>query len=106
MSNTLNLFKALGDQSRLRIINLLVHNNLCVHDIQYLLKMSQPRVSRHLKILTASQVLTKVRQGKWAFFGINRKTLNAAMMKILEKSFSDIIYLRDLENLDKLLKSN
>ncbi|PYV62345.1 MAG: transcriptional regulator, partial [Acidobacteria bacterium] len=42
------LFKGLADKSRLRIINLLMHGELCGCDIQYVLRASQPNVSRHL----------------------------------------------------------
>jgi ArsR family transcriptional regulator len=47
-------FKALGDNNRLRIINLLLHGELCVCDIQYVLENSQPNVSRHLSYLKNS----------------------------------------------------
>jgi len=42
------LFKGLADQTRLRILNLLIHGELCVCDIQYVLESSQPNVSRDL----------------------------------------------------------
>jgi hypothetical protein len=47
-------FKALGDANRLRILNLLLHGELCVCDIQFVLAASQPNVSRHLAYLKNS----------------------------------------------------
>ena len=52
-------FKALGDNNRLRIINLLLHGELCVCDIQYVLENSQPNVSRHLAYLKNSGMVTR-----------------------------------------------
>lgn len=49
-----SIFKALGDTNRLRIVNLLLHGELCVCDIQYVLENSQPNISRHLAYLKRS----------------------------------------------------
>jgi len=56
-------FKALGDSNRLRIINLLLHGELCVCDIQYVLENSQPNVSRHLAYLKNSGMVLDRRDG-------------------------------------------
>ncbi len=56
-------FKALGDNNRLRIINLLLHGELCVCDIQYVLENSQPNISRHLAYLKNSGVVVDRRDG-------------------------------------------
>jgi ArsR family transcriptional regulator, arsenate/arsenite/antimonite-responsive transcriptional repressor len=56
-------FKALGDSNRLRIINLLLHGELCVCDIQYVLENSQPNVSRHLAYLKNSGIVVDRRDG-------------------------------------------
>ena len=48
------LFKGLSDQTRLRILNLLIHGELCVCDIQYVLESAQPNISRHLTYLKNS----------------------------------------------------
>ena len=56
-------FKALGDSNRLRIINLLLHGELCVCDIQYVLENSQPNISRHLSYLKNSGMVVDRRDG-------------------------------------------
>ena len=56
-------FKALGDSNRLRIINLLLHGELCVCDIQYVLENSQPNISRHLSYLKNSGIVVDRRDG-------------------------------------------
>jgi ArsR family transcriptional regulator len=56
-------FKALGDTNRLRILNLLLHGELCVCDIQYVLEATQPNVSRHLAYLRNSGLVLDRRDG-------------------------------------------
>lgn len=69
MSNTTQLghladiFKALSDETRLRILNVLLHGELCVCDIQSVLGASQPNISRHLSYLKHSGLVTDLRQG-------------------------------------------
>ena len=53
------IFKVLGDQNRLRILNLLVGIEACVCDIEVSLKLSQTNVSRHLKILRDLKIVKK-----------------------------------------------
>lgn len=61
-------FKALADVSRLRILNLLLHGELCVCDIQHVLEASQPNVSRHLSYLKNSGLVLDRRDGYRVFY--------------------------------------
>jgi ArsR family transcriptional regulator, arsenate/arsenite/antimonite-responsive transcriptional repressor len=61
-------FKALADSNRLRILNLLLHGELCVCDIQYVLQASQPNVSRHLSYLKNSGLVLDRRDGPRIFY--------------------------------------
>jgi ArsR family transcriptional regulator len=61
-------FKALGDTNRLRILNLLLHGELCVCDIQYVLEATQPNVSRHLSYLKNSGLVVDRRDGYRIFY--------------------------------------
>ena len=56
-------FKALADGNRLRILNLLLHGELCVCDIQYVLENTQPNISRHLAYLKNSGLVIDRRDG-------------------------------------------
>lgn len=67
-------FKALGDSNRLRIINLLLHGELCVCDIQYVLENSQPNVSRHLAYLKNSGMLVDRRDGFRMYYRLTDPT--------------------------------
>ncbi len=62
------VFKALGDTNRLRIVNLLLHGELCVCDIQYVLENSQPNISRHLAYLKRSEMVLDRRDGYRVFY--------------------------------------
>ena len=61
-------FKALADTNRLRILNLLLHGELCVCDIQYVLEATQPNVSHHLSYLKNSGLVLDRRDGYRIFY--------------------------------------
>ncbi len=62
------LFKGLADATRLRILNLLLHGELCVCDIQYVLDSPQPNVSRHLNYLRSSGLVLDRREGARIYY--------------------------------------
>lgn len=65
---TVNLFKALSDESRLRIISILRKKELSVNEIVTILGMGQSRISRHLKILSDAGILSSRKEGLWVFY--------------------------------------
>ena len=71
---TADLFKALGDPARVRIVNLLATHGgtLCACDLYEPLGLSQPTVSHHLRKLTDAGLLEREQRGKWAYFSLNR----------------------------------
>src|SRR6476661_8190023 len=62
-----DLFQALADPSRLRLLALLKEMELTVGELAQVLAQSQPRVSRHLKILADAGVLERRKEGSWVF---------------------------------------
>ncbi len=62
------LFKALGDETRLRIVALLSHGELCVCHFESALGLRQPTVSRQLGILRAAGVVETRRSGSWMHY--------------------------------------
>ena len=58
-------FKALSDETRLRLVHILLHYELSVNELVSILDMGQSRVSRHLKILTEAGLLTSRRWTSW-----------------------------------------
>ena len=60
--------KAAGEETRLRILALLFEAELTVSDLTAILRQSQPRISRHLKLLAEAGLVARFREGAWAFF--------------------------------------
>src|ERR1700720_3485340 len=60
--------KAAGEATRLRILALLGEAELTVSDLTAILRQSQPRISRHLRLLTEAGLVERFREGSWAFF--------------------------------------
>lgn len=67
------IFKALGDETRLRIINLLLQRELCVCDIEGILEISQSNASRHLLKLKSCGIITQEKKAQWVFHRIDEK---------------------------------
>ena len=65
-----HLFRALGDRTRLRIVNLLSRGSLCVCDIQRLLAQPQSSVSRHLALLKSAGLIRDRRDGMRTFYAL------------------------------------
>ncbi|PYS69317.1 MAG: ArsR family transcriptional regulator [Acidobacteria bacterium] len=66
--NLENLFSALADRTRLRLINLIGDSEVCVCFLVEILKTSQPKISRHLAYLRRARVVTARREGKWMHY--------------------------------------
>lgn len=70
MPQSLPFFKALADETRLRLLNVLCRHELNVNELVLILEMGQSRISRHLKILSASGLLVSRRDGLWVFYKV------------------------------------
>jgi ArsR family transcriptional regulator len=80
------LFKALGDTTRLRLFNLLDAQSLCVRDLQEVLGLSQPVVSRHLAILRSANLVRTQRQGPRVCYSLSLAPfLNYPLRKFLSE---------------------
>src|SRR5258706_10228434 len=64
------LFKALADRTRLRLISLIADSEVCVCFFVAILKLSQPKISRHLAYLRRAGVVTARREGKWMHYRV------------------------------------
>jgi ArsR family transcriptional regulator, arsenate/arsenite/antimonite-responsive transcriptional repressor len=63
-------FRALGDETRVRIVALLVHGELCVCHLESALGISQPNCSRQLGILKSAGIVDSRRDGTWVYYRI------------------------------------
>lgn len=64
----LAMLRAAAEPTRLRVLALLTHGELSVKDLTRILNQSQPRISRHLKLLSEAGVVERLRDGSWAYF--------------------------------------
>lgn len=66
-----NVFKALGDENRLRMMNLLMKSSLCVCELETMLDMSQSNVSRHLSKLKSAGLISSFKEQQWVYYQIS-----------------------------------
>jgi ArsR family transcriptional regulator len=94
--NFSRLFKALGDDTRLRIVALLSHGELCVCHLEGALGLSQPNVSRHLAILRSAGVVEDRRQGTWVHYRLLKQEDDdrERLLRALVRSFGNRDVLR------------
>ncbi len=71
MRHPYQLFKAFADETRLRILSLLSHSEMCVSDIDMILKVGQSKVSRHLDYLKKTELVTNRRSGAMVFYRLD-----------------------------------
>jgi ubiquinone/menaquinone biosynthesis C-methylase UbiE len=93
--------KAAGDGTRLRILCLLGEAELTVSELTEILRQSQPRISRHLKLLAEAGLVERFREGSWAFFRRTGQGPAAAVADGLVEALdpADPIVARDRERL-------
>ena len=71
----IRILKALGDETRLSIVNILRVEILCVCEIEAILQSSQSNVSRHLAKLRDAGVIYSEKKSQWVYYGINKNML-------------------------------
>lgn len=108
MKTLLNALKALSDETRLRILNLLYEKELCVCDIMEALKISQTKASRHLTYLKNAGMVLDRKHAQWVYYSIIR---NEDMKFIDSLVFDNLrkldVFNDDLKSLNEwLLKKN
>jgi len=79
MLDLLNALKAVAEETRLRILALCARDQINVSDLTQVLGQSQPRVSRHLKLLVDAGLLERLREGPFAYFRLSRGRNTAAL---------------------------
>lgn len=74
---TAQLCRALADETRIKVIELLASGEQCVCDIQASLGISQSLLSFHLRVLRDAQIVSDRRSGRWAFYSLRHEGLQA-----------------------------
>ncbi len=89
---SVNVFKALSDPNRIRIIKMLESRELCVCEVREVLELSTSTVSKHLSILRDAGLITDSKDGKWVNFRLNEKSEKhfiRSQLELVKRSFSD-----------------
>jgi ubiquinone/menaquinone biosynthesis C-methylase UbiE/DNA-binding transcriptional ArsR family regulator len=100
--NALNAaLKAAGEETRLRVLALLAEAELTVSDLTDILRQSQPRISRHLRLLAEAGLIERFREGTWAFFRLTEHGGGAEVGRALLERLdpADPVIARDRERL-------
>ncbi len=74
MEKKVEIFKALSDSNRLKILDMLSCGELCVCDLIEGLELTQSTVSHHMKILKQANLVKSNKSGKWTKYSINKDT--------------------------------
>lgn len=68
---TAEICKALSDSNRLKIVELLVHGELCACELNDELNITQPTLSHHMKVLSECGLVSATKEGKWMHYSLN-----------------------------------
>jgi ArsR family transcriptional regulator, arsenate/arsenite/antimonite-responsive transcriptional repressor len=90
----LQILKALSDETRIRILNILKCSELCVCEIEEILEINQSNASRHLEKLRNTNMITSQKKAQWVYYGLNEKIL-------MKYPFIKLILDEELGKLDK-----
>ena len=95
------MLKAAGEETRLRLLALLAEAELTVTELTDILRQSQPRISRHLRLLAESGLVVRFREGAWAFFRLAEHGPKAELARVLAAQLDpdDAVMARDRERL-------
>ncbi len=106
LDDIVEILKAAGEPTRLRLLALLSHGDLTVTDLTDILGQSQPRISRHLKLLAEAALVDRYQEGAWAFFRLSQGGGAAALARQLLEAAdpNDAVFARDDERLRALKK--
>ena len=108
MQDVIKAMKALSDETRLRILNVLLERECCVCEVMQALDISQTRASRNLGIIQDAGFLKARRDGAWMLYSVDWETTNcyATSLAKLLKDFpvSNELLARDKERLKKAVR--
>jgi DNA-binding transcriptional ArsR family regulator len=93
----LGWLKAAGEDSRLRLLALCARQELSVSDLAEALRQSEPRVSRHLRILCEAGLLERLRQGQWVHYRLTQEAAAAGFVQGLlgQVDRTDAVFVKD-----------
>lgn len=83
-SELADVFKALGDPTRVKIIHALLQNELCVHDLTQVLEMGQSAVSHQLRVLRNARIVKRRKVGKTVYYSLDDDHVEQIFVQTLQ----------------------
>ncbi|HEY5584537.1 MAG TPA: metalloregulator ArsR/SmtB family transcription factor [Ruminiclostridium sp.] len=106
MDKLIDVLKALSDETRLRILNLLYEKELCVCDIMETLQISQAKASRHLIYLKNAGLVKDRKYAQWAYYSMYKDERMKFIDGLVYDNLRNLeLYKKDLENLNSWLNN-
>ena len=106
MRDLLRAFKSLSDETRLRILNILIERECCVCEVMQALDISQSRASRNLGLLYDAGFLQQKRDGVWTVYSIDREAVHHYVPKLVDVVRDALKDNRDASrDLERLMKA-
>ncbi len=84
MKKSAEIFKALAEPNRLRILAALASRPACVCELAQALSLNQPNLSRHLRVLKDAALVTSERRGAWTDYALNRDPRTAPFIRLVK----------------------
>ena len=100
MKNLIIFFKAMGEETRVKIILMLLREEMCLCELIDKLSLSQSAVSHHMKILKQAELVNERRCGKWSFYSINKVGFKTHI-----STFNDTV-ISPIKNYEYIAKQN
>jgi len=108
IENKVKLFKALSDETRLRILNLIIEQECCVCEVMQTLNISQTRASRNLSQLYNAGLLILRKEGLWSLYSVDRQKVEpftASLLGVITEHFDSMpVFKKDRENLKQAVR--
>jgi ArsR family transcriptional regulator len=102
MEKTAEIFKALGEPNRIRILTALTSRRACVCELAEALSLNQPNLSRHLRVLKDAGLVRSRRRGTWTDYVLNRNLETAPFIRLIKNlAATDEVLQKDLRALAK-----
>jgi ArsR family transcriptional regulator len=97
----LDALKAAGEETRLRLLRLLAHEELSVMELVSILDQSQPRISRHLKLMNEAGLIERFPDGAWVFYRLSQAAATRPLIDAILDRLDDS-YAADMARLDEV----
>jgi ArsR family transcriptional regulator, arsenate/arsenite/antimonite-responsive transcriptional repressor len=82
LQECLKILRALSGETRIKLVRLLIQEELCVCELEHILSLTQPAISQQVRILREAGLATARREGNWTFYRVSRQDLTGAFDRI------------------------